>query len=117
MPKVDWFYFRPGWQASLKAREFLVKHKIETAVIDDARKNILKEKDVRDIFKSVSHLFAARGKKTVHLDLKREKPDKELMDKLILGRTGNLRAPAIHFGKKLAIGFSEDIYKKILGIK
>ncbi len=69
------------------------------------------------MFAAASKLYVARGKKVVTFDLKKEKPDKEAFEKMILGRTGNLRAPTIRMGKKLIIGFNEDSYREFFGIK
>jgi len=56
----------------------------------------------------------AKGKKVVHLDLRKDKPAKsELLD-LLLGPTGNLRAPTVRKGRTLLVGFDEATYKDIL---
>jgi len=62
-------------------------------------------------------LYVSRGKKTIVFDLKKETLDKETIEKMILGRTGNLRAPTIRKGKKLIIGFNEDSFRKFFAIK
>ena len=64
---------------------------------------------------SVSQLLVAKGKKVVELDLKKDKPSQEEILKLILGPTGNLRAPTLKVGKKLVIGFDETMYKSVFG--
>lgn len=64
---------------------------------------------------SVSQLLVAKGKKVVALDLKQDKPSQEEILKLILGPTGNLRAPTLKVGKKLVIGFDETMYKSVFG--
>jgi arsenate reductase-like glutaredoxin family protein len=33
----------------------------------------------------------------------------------MLGATGNLRAPTIRAGKKLLVGFNEDVYREVFG--
>jgi len=33
----------------------------------------------------------------------------------MLGATGNLRAPTIRVGKKLLVGFNEDVYREVFG--
>jgi len=50
----------------------------------------------------------------VHVDLRKEKIDAEIMSKFLLGPTGNLRAPTIRVGKTLLVGFNEESYKKVL---
>jgi len=61
----------------------------------------------------VNEVYAAKGKKSVHVDLRKEKIDAETMSKFILGPTGNLRAPTVWVGKIMLVGFNEDAYKKV----
>jgi arsenate reductase-like glutaredoxin family protein len=62
-----------------------------------------------------SHLLVAKGKKVVELDLKKDKPSEEEILKLILGPTGNLRAPTLMVGKKLVVGFNDEMYGGVFG--
>ena len=62
----------------------------------------------------MDELYVAKGKKIVHLDLKREKPPRAELLRLLLGPTGNLRAPTLRKGRKLIVGFDEDTYKHLL---
>ncbi len=59
-------------------------------------------------------LYAMKGKKVTHLDLKKERPNDETLLSLMLGPTGNLRAPTLRRGRTLIIGFDEETYKKLL---
>ncbi|MBI2179112.1 MAG: hypothetical protein HYU38_12445, partial [Candidatus Tectomicrobia bacterium] len=56
---------------------------------------------------------AAKGKRAVRLDLKKAKPAKADILALILGPSGNLRAPAIRNGRTLVVGFDEGMYKEV----
>ena len=67
------------------------------------------------MLKDVDELYVAKGKKIVHLDLKREKPPRGELLGLLLGPTGNLRAPTLRKGRALIVGFDEATYKKLLG--
>lgn len=58
--------------------------------------------------------YSARGKKVVHIDLKNERPDDAAILSLMLGPTGNLRAPTLRIGRTIIVGFDEETYKKIL---
>jgi hypothetical protein len=51
----------------------------------------------------------------VHVDLKHEKPPRAELLGLLLGPTGNLRAPTLRKGRRLIVGFDEATYKKLLG--
>ena len=57
----------------------------------------------------------AKGKKIVHVDLKREKPPRAELLGLLLGPTGNLRAPTLRKGRALIVGFDDATYRRLLG--
>ena len=63
--------------------------------------------------KKANRLFAAKGKKVVEVDLKKEKPGDDELLKLMLGPTGNLRAPTLVVGKNLVVGFNEEMYDSV----
>ena len=60
----------------------------------------------------MNKLHVAKGKKVVHLDLKKDDPSEEELLKLVLGPTGNLRAPTLRSGKQLIVGFEEEMYRQ-----
>lgn len=59
-------------------------------------------------------IYSSRGKKTVHLNLKKDRPSDDEIADLLLGPTGNLRAPTFMVGKVLLVGFNEESYASIL---
>jgi arsenate reductase-like glutaredoxin family protein len=63
---------------------------------------------------SANEIYASKGTKTVHLDLKKEKPSSDRIASIMLGPTGNLRAPTVKIGKTLIIGFDEETYNRLL---
>lgn len=63
----------------------------------------------------MNEIYAAKGKNVVHVDLRREKPDQATLAKLLLGPTGNLRAPTLRKGKTLVVGFDQETYQKVFG--
>ena len=81
----------------------------------NARNETLKEKDALALARTVNDIYAAKGKKVVHLNMKRDKPDAAALRKVLLGPTGNLRAPALRKGKTLVIGFNEETYRQVFG--
>ena len=81
----------------------------------DAKKTRLGLKDALEMLKGADLLVAARGKKVERIDLKSEKPDKATVERLMLGPTGNLRAPTLRVGRTLLVGFDEEAYRKVLG--
>jgi hypothetical protein len=60
-------------------------------------------------------VYATRGKKVVHVDLRREKPDRATLEALLIGPSGNLRAPTLRRGRTLLVGFDEATYARVLG--
>jgi arsenate reductase-like glutaredoxin family protein len=67
------------------------------------------------LVKKVNEVYAAKGKKVVHFNLKKDKPSDDELAKVLLGPTGNLRAPAIRKGKTLVVGFDEETYAQVFG--
>ena len=63
----------------------------------------------------MNKIHAAKGKKVVTFDLKKEKPDKAVILQHIMGPTGNLRAPTLRRGKTLMVGFNDGIYSRMFG--
>jgi hypothetical protein len=66
------------------------------------------------LVKDADQLYVAKGPKVVHLDLKRERPDRATLLGLLLGPSGNLRAPTLRRGRTLLVGFDESTYKTVL---
>jgi len=63
----------------------------------------------------MDEVYVAKGRKVTHFDLRREKPSAAALAEVLLGPTGNLRAPALRRGKILLVGFNEEMYRQILG--
>ncbi len=71
--------------------------------------------DALTLARQANDIYAAKGQKVVHVNLKKDKPDDETLAKLIVGPSGNLRAPALRMGKTLIVGFNRETYEKLLG--
>jgi arsenate reductase-like glutaredoxin family protein len=97
-----------------KTQGFLAKHKVGVAAETDARRAPIKGDAALGVLKDVDQIYAARGKRVVHVDLKREKPPRADLLGLLLGPTGNLRAPALRKGRTLIIGFDDTTYRRLL---
>ena len=63
----------------------------------------------------MSKLLVAKGKKVTRVDLRKDRPDDETLTKLLLGPTGNLRAPTMKIGKTVLVGFNEELYEELFG--
>lgn len=80
----------------------------------DAKKAVLKGPEALALARAAQQLYVAKGKKIVHIDLKRDAPDDATLLGLMLGPTGNLRAPTVRHGKTLIVGFDAATYADLL---
>ena len=80
----------------------------------DAKKMTLKETEALALVREVDEIYASKGKQVIHLDLRKEKPDRAALLGLLLGPTGNLRAPTLRKGRTLLVGFDEASYTAVL---
>ncbi len=82
----------------------------------DARTTALREKAALALVRAVDDLYVSRGKgkEVVHLDLRKEQPDKATLLRLLLRPSGNLRTPTLRRGRTLLVGFDEATYAKVL---
>jgi arsenate reductase-like glutaredoxin family protein len=60
-------------------------------------------------------LVAAKGKKVTVLDLTQEQPSEMVLAALLLGPTGNMRAPTLRVGQTLLIGYNEQAFAEVFG--
>ena len=63
---------------------------------------------------SASKIFATKGRKVVELDMARSKPSAEALAELLIGPSGNLRAPTARIGKIWLVGFDAAMYASAL---
>lgn len=86
---------------------------VEAKTEVDAKKDTHGKTEALELVSKVSQLHVAKGKKVVNLNLKKDEPTEEEILKLILGPTGNLRAPTLRVGKKLVVGFNDEMYQAV----
>jgi len=67
----------------------------------------------RALIEGASQVIIAKGKKVSTFKPATD-PVEEILP-LMLGSTGNLRAPTIRRGKGVVVGFNEDVYRKLFG--
>lgn len=99
----------------VKAQEFLGKTPVTTVEQIDARKKKMPADDALALAKQVDRIVAAKGSKVVTFDLQTDKPDAESLKAVLLGPTGNLRAPTFRVGRTLVVGFHEATYRSVFG--
>lgn len=71
--------------------------------------------DALKLAKAASRVVASRGKKIVTFDMKKSPPSEAELLAVILGPTGNLRAPTLRVGNTLVVGFNEETYRAAVG--
>jgi len=97
-----------------RTQGFLARHKVAVAAQTDAKKATIKGDAALGVLKDVDELYVAKGKRVVHVNLTRERPPRAELLGLLLGPTGNLRAPTLRKGRTLIVGFDETTYKSVL---
>ena len=64
------------------------------------------------MLKNIDRIYATKGRGLVEFDLQHDRPSMETLLSVLIGRTGNLRSPALRIGRTLLVGFNEQMYKK-----
>jgi arsenate reductase-like glutaredoxin family protein len=67
------------------------------------------------IARAAHRLIAAKGKKVTTLDLQSAPPADDVLARLMLGPTGNLRAPMLRVGQTILIGYNDQAFTDIFG--
>lgn len=89
----------------------LQQNKIVPEQVVDARKAALAGEDAWKLLAGVREILVAKGKQYQVFDPRKD--SKEAILAQALGRTGNLRAPALLIGDRLLVGFSDSLYAHI----
>jgi hypothetical protein len=66
--------------------------------------------DLAELFRNAARILVAKGKTVREIDVAATAPTPAELASLVLGPTGNLRAPAIRVGSTWLIGFHEPTY-------
>ncbi|MFT7617269.1 MAG: arsenate reductase-like glutaredoxin family protein [Planctomycetota bacterium] len=75
----------------------------------NAAKEKINPEAATELLSKHTKVVVAQGKKVLTFALKDAELDEVL--KVIIGRSGNLRAPSVTVGKKLVVGFNEEMYE------
>jgi hypothetical protein len=60
-------------------------------------------------------LIAAKGKKVTTIDLRTAPPADDVLAGLMLGPTGNLRAPVMRVGQTVVVGYNDQVFVDTFG--
>ena len=63
--------------------------------------------------REMNEIYATKGKNMIHLDMRTNPSDDEVAA-LVVGPSGNLRAPTLRRGKTLLVGFDGATYDTLL---
>jgi arsenate reductase-like glutaredoxin family protein len=107
-------YFRAGWKTCVLAQEFLASRKVEPQQIVNAKKETIAGPAAIQLARTKKIIRATKGKKIVVLNLAKDRPSDEIIAELIVGPSGNLRAPTLQIGDELIVGFSNELYESVL---
>ena len=87
---------------------------MSTEVLVDAKKTKIDRSEALKMAENADEIYSLKGKKIIRLDLKKAKVDEDEIASLMIGPTGNLRAPTWRKGKTIVVGFNEDAYVELL---
>lgn len=97
-----------------RAQGFLAKKKVAVHEETNAKKAPLRGDRALEVLEGMNELYVSKGKNVVHIDLKAARPSRAELLSLLLGPTGNLRAPTLRVGTTLLVGFNEETYSRVL---
>lgn len=112
MAAIDWYYFRRNCSTCARTDEFLAAHQLDPADRTNATRKLQRDDALR-LAGEADRLIAIKRGAVDTLDLTAD-PGEDAVLPLMLGPTGNLRAPLLKVGATLLIGFDESIYRDIL---
>lgn len=88
---------------------------MSVAEIVDAKKVRFSGAEALNVVRQAEELWIAKGKNVRRVKLTKEPIEDDDLRKLILGPSGNLRAPAIRRGRRMFIGFEPTEFAKFVG--
>ena len=65
--------------------------------------------------RAAHRLIAAKGKKVTTIDLQSAPPADDVLAGLMLGPTGNLRAPVMRVGQTILVGYNDQAFTEVFG--
>jgi arsenate reductase-like glutaredoxin family protein len=79
----------------------------------DAKKQTMDRSAAIALAREMNEVYATKGKNVIHLDMRTNPSDDEVAA-LVVGPSGNLRAPTLRRGKTLLVGFDAATYATLL---
>ncbi len=82
--------------------------------VQSASKEPITAETVLDLLSGVDELLVAKGKQIQRYQLGSERPTDDELITLLLGRSGKLRAPTIRAGRRLLVGYNQEMVSELL---
>lgn len=82
--------------------------------MQSAGKDPIQAEGALSLLEGVTDLYVAMGKRTLHFDLASNRPSDTELLRVMLGRSGTLRAPAIKTDGRLLVGYNTEILQEHL---
>lgn len=114
MKTLEWMYHRKGCKTCSRADEFLIKHGLSVKEVVSANKTAIVPEEAMKILRAAEELHVTKGTRVLDIKLTEQPLSEAELQALIIGPSGKLRAPAIKSGKKLIVGFDEQMYSRQL---
>lgn len=111
-PVIDWLYHHQHCESCRLARGFLEKHNLSPRTASDARVERFNRDAVLRMLRDVKRVIATRGRAIREITLDEPQVDLVAVADLLIGPSGNLRAPTLRIGRTLITGFSEPLYNE-----
>ncbi|MDE0324912.1 MAG: ArsC family (seleno)protein [Candidatus Poribacteria bacterium] len=89
-------------------QEFLDTHNLEVENRTDARKEAMDAAAVWDLMGSAKQIIVAKGRRIENFVPTED--TRESILKVVIGRSGSLRAPTVQSGDVFLVGFNETLY-------
>ncbi len=70
---------------------------------------------MRRILRDVDDIYVSKGQTVTHIQLNAGDQEPEMLARILLRPSGNLRTPAFRRGRTLVVGFDEATYRRLLG--
>ena len=86
---------------------------MEIAETVDARKQRYGRAETLRLLDGVRTLIAVKGRSVTRVDLGRDRPGDDELASMMLGPTGNLRAPTVRSGGVLLVGFHPESWSEV----
>jgi len=116
MPKsITWLYARKSCETCKKAAGWCEAAGVTAKETVDATKVKYGPTEALTLLEGLTKIVAAKGKKVETIPLGKTRPSDDEITALIIGPTGNLRAPTAIVGKTLLVGFHEETYAEVMG--